>query len=129
MPVTIESGIDTPDVTSHFRGAWTLYFYVPRGTRIVGGWASRVANWAPKISGQLIAPDGSTMLDFGKLEDGFFKVDVPEGADGGLWKFQDTLGQLVSAGTLPLLYIAVGLKVGAELASLLSHLAQTEAEA
>jgi multicomponent Na+:H+ antiporter subunit B len=42
---------------------------------------------------------------------------------------QDSIGQLVSAGTLPLLYIAVGLKVGAELASLLSHLAQTEAEA
>ncbi|MCU7843027.1 MAG: sodium:proton antiporter [Candidatus Thiodiazotropha sp. (ex Monitilora ramsayi)] len=42
---------------------------------------------------------------------------------------QDTLGQLVSAGTLPLLYLAVGLKVGAELAGLLSHLAQTESEA
>jgi multicomponent Na+:H+ antiporter subunit B len=42
---------------------------------------------------------------------------------------EDSIGQLVSAGTLPLLYIAVGLKVGAELASLLSHLAQTEAEA
>ncbi len=42
---------------------------------------------------------------------------------------QDSIGQLISAGTLPLLYIAVGLKVGAELASLLSHLAQTEAEA
>ncbi|MCU7796912.1 MAG: sodium:proton antiporter [Candidatus Thiodiazotropha sp. (ex Myrtea spinifera)] len=41
---------------------------------------------------------------------------------------QDTLGQLVSAGTLPLLYLAVGLKVGAELAGLLSHLAQTESE-
>ena len=41
---------------------------------------------------------------------------------------QDSLGQLVSAGTLPLLYLAVGLKVGAELASLLSHLSQTEAE-
>ncbi|MGD2119836.1 MAG: MnhB domain-containing protein [Chromatiales bacterium] len=34
------------------------------------------------------------------------------------------LGQLVSAGTLPLLYLAVGLKVGAELASLLSKLAE-----
>jgi multicomponent Na+:H+ antiporter subunit B len=41
---------------------------------------------------------------------------------------QDTLGALVSAGTLPLLYIAVGLKVGAELASLLSNLALTESE-
>jgi multicomponent Na+:H+ antiporter subunit B len=41
---------------------------------------------------------------------------------------QDTLGELISAGTLPFLYIAVGLKVGAELASLLSNLAQTESD-
>ena len=34
-----------------------------------------------------------------------------------------TLGQLVSAGSLPLLYIAVGLKVGAELSGLLVNLA------
>jgi multicomponent Na+:H+ antiporter subunit B len=37
------------------------------------------------------------------------------------------LGALLSAGTLPLLYIAVGLKVGSELAGLLAHLAETEA--
>ena len=37
------------------------------------------------------------------------------------------LGALLSAGTLPLLYIAVGLKVGAELAGLLTHLSETEA--
>ena len=35
-----------------------------------------------------------------------------------------TLGELVSGGTLPLLYLAVGLKVGAELAGLLMRLAQ-----
>ncbi len=93
LPVTIESAPDTADVTSHFRGAWTLYFYVPRGTKIVGGWASRVANWAPKISGKLRAPDGREMLDFAKLEDGFFKVEVPPGMDGALWKFENTLGQ------------------------------------
>ena len=37
------------------------------------------------------------------------------------------LGTLFSAGTLPLLYLAVGLKVGAELAGLLAQLAGTEA--
>ena len=37
-----------------------------------------------------------------------------------------TLGELFSAGTLPLLYLAVGLKVGAELAGLLSTIAETE---
>lgn len=35
-----------------------------------------------------------------------------------------TLGQLVSGGSLPLLYLAVGLKVGAELAGLLAHLTE-----
>jgi len=38
------------------------------------------------------------------------------------------LGSLISAGTLPLLYLAVGLKVGAELAGLLAHIADVEAE-
>jgi len=37
-----------------------------------------------------------------------------------------TVGTLVSAGTLPLLYLAVGLKVGAELAALLLHLTGEE---
>ena len=38
-----------------------------------------------------------------------------------------TMGQLVSAGTLPLLSVAIGLKVGAELAGLMAHLSDTEA--
>ena len=37
------------------------------------------------------------------------------------------LGELFSAGTLPILYVAVGLKVGAELAGLLASLSDTEA--
>lgn len=39
-----------------------------------------------------------------------------------------TLGTLVSAGTLPLLYLAVGLKVGAELAGLMARLAEPAEE-
>lgn len=38
-----------------------------------------------------------------------------------------TVGALFSAGTLPLLYAAVGLKVGAELAGLMAHIAGYEA--
>ena len=37
------------------------------------------------------------------------------------------LGALISAGSLPILYLAVGIKVGAELAGLLAHLAEAEA--
>lgn len=40
---------------------------------------------------------------------------------------QGAMGSLLSAGTLPLLYMAVGLKVGAELAGLIARLAEYEA--
>ena len=93
MPVTIESGIDTPDVTSHFRGPWSLYFYVPKGTGLVGGWAARVANWAPRISGRLVDPDGQVALDFSQRDEGWFRVPVPKGQDGKLWKFDECQGQ------------------------------------
>ncbi|MBI1371424.1 MAG: DUF4838 domain-containing protein [Phycisphaera sp.] len=93
MPVTIESGIDTTGVTSHFRGAWTLYFYVPRGTKVVGGWASRIANWAPRISGRLLDGSGHEVADFGKMDEGWFSVPVPAGEDGKLWKFDNAQGQ------------------------------------
>lgn len=36
------------------------------------------------------------------------------------------MGSLLSAGTLPLLYVAVGLKVGSELAGLIAHIAEYE---
>lgn len=36
------------------------------------------------------------------------------------------LGQLLSAGAIPLIYSLIGLKVGAEFASMLSHLSETE---
>ena len=42
------------------------------------------------------------------------------------WLASGVLGEVVSGGTLPLLYLAVGLKVGAELAGLLSRLSQDE---
>lgn len=93
MPVTVETGIDTPTVTTHFRGPWTMYFYVPRGTRSVGGWASRIASWSPRISGRLLDADGKEVLDFAKLEEGWFNVPVAAGQDGRLWKFEDTQGQ------------------------------------
>lgn len=93
MPVTLESGVDGRHVSAQFRGAWTLYVYVPRGAKVVGGWSSRIANWAPKPSGRLVDPSGAVALDFGQLEEGWFKAPVPEGRDGGLWKFEDCVGQ------------------------------------
>ncbi len=93
IPISIESGIDTPGVTNHMRGTWTLSFYVPKDTKIVGGWASRIANWAPKISGKLLTSSGEVALDFHGRGDGWFAVPVPPGEDGKLWTFANTVGQ------------------------------------
>ncbi|MCM8525289.1 MAG: DUF4838 domain-containing protein, partial [Lentisphaeraceae bacterium] len=93
IPVTIESGIDTPGVTSHMRGSWTLSFYVPKGTKNVGGWASRIANWAPPASGKLLDGDGKEIYDFTGKGDGWFNIPVPEGQDGKLWTFSKSIGQ------------------------------------
>lgn len=92
MPVCAPSAPDTPAVAHHFRGPWTLYFYVPEGTEVIGGWARRVASWAPRISGTLVSPDGQVRHDFSMVEDGWFSVDVPEGQDGKLWKFNKNRG-------------------------------------
>jgi hypothetical protein len=93
LAVTVESGPDTETAGTMFRGPWTLYFYVPKGTKVIGGWASRIANWAPRPSGTLVDPDGKTVYDFGKVEEGFFKIDVPTGQDGKVWKFENSQGQ------------------------------------
>ena len=92
IPVTLPSSMDTQGVKNQFRGAWTLYFYVPKGTKHVAGWASRIANWAPRISGKLVDADGQAVMDFSKAEDGWFKVPVKPGQDGRLWKFVDSQG-------------------------------------
>ena len=93
IPITVESDINSPHVTYQFRGNWTLYFYVPKGTDKIGGWAARIASWAPRTSGTLVDPDGNSRYDFGEHEEGWFCVDVPDGMDGKLWKFQNNNGQ------------------------------------
>ena len=92
-PVTLPSVMDTRNVKHHFRGAWSLYFYVPKGAKIVAGWASRIANWSPRISGTMRDGDGKVVYDFAKVEGGWFSVPVPKGQDGRLWKFQDSQGE------------------------------------
>ena len=62
----------------------TFFFYVPRGVRTLGFYAST-------SRGAIISPDG------GKAEplsgkNGFFTLEVPAGADGAVWKVSNALG-------------------------------------
>ncbi|MHC5059166.1 MAG: hypothetical protein ACYTKD_31320 [Planctomycetota bacterium] len=58
----------------------------------MGGWAARIANWAPRISGKLLDAEGREAYDFSKVKDGWFSVPVPEGHDGRLWRFERSKG-------------------------------------
>jgi hypothetical protein len=79
-PMTVSCSLDKPP---RMQGRWTLYFYVPKHTPFVGGFAQGV--------GDLLDPEGRKIFSFtGKGE--YFKVPVPSGADGRLWRFSNCTG-------------------------------------
>lgn len=81
--LTVVSGIDAP---AGLPGQWSLYFYVPRGTGIVGGFST-------SATGKMLDGAGHQVLDFGATErTGFFSVPVPEGQDGTFWRFEQCRG-------------------------------------
>lgn len=86
LPRVLESG---PDGQRAFlpSGNWSLYFYVPRN-------ASVVAGYADTAKGELLDASGKSLFSFSTMkEPGYFKVPVPRGQSGVLWKFENCSGQ------------------------------------
>ncbi len=78
----------TPGSPPPVRGAWTLYFYVPRGTEVVAGFVDHA-------SGQLRDADGNEVLSLAQVDaPGYFTIPVPEGQDGRLWQVERSRAQL-----------------------------------
>ncbi len=68
---------------------WSLYFYVPHGTEIVGGYTERAR-------GQVLDGEGTPVYDFSERDaPAFFKIPVPPGQDGRFWKFNRTSGRQI----------------------------------
>lgn len=59
-------------------GRHSWYFYVPRGTKIIGAYSQASA-------GGLFNPKGEQVLDFSKTPTDYVSIPVPEGTDGRLW--------------------------------------------
>ncbi len=86
-PWSISSGAEAALPSLANMKASSAYFYVPKGTTIIGGhFLGR---------GLLLAPGGEVVRSFDK--DGFFKIEVPVGLDGRLWRVSGIRG-----GNLPL---------------------------
>jgi hypothetical protein len=87
---TIElSRESTPEVGGHRSG----YFYVPRGTKLVGGYCAG--------RGALGTTEGQTVLKLSGKPD-YFSVKVPVGQDGRLWMFRDCAAKLILMTVPPL---------------------------
>lgn len=80
VPMTIESSFEHP---GQFHGRWSLYFYVPRGTTIIGGFSEG--------EGTLRNGSGVVVEKFTQ-KPGYFSVPVPSSEDGRLWKFEQCAG-------------------------------------
>ncbi|MFW6169368.1 MAG: DUF4838 domain-containing protein [Planctomycetota bacterium] len=84
LPFTIRSTLEDQ---MRLRGRWDLYFYVPPGTKVVGGYTSSTV-------GRLLDGDGNEVFDFSQMAAaGYFSVDVAEGQDGMPWEFDNSRGQ------------------------------------
>ncbi len=78
-----------------FHGRWRGWFYVPPGTKVVGGFASSAG----------VLFDGSDRIaaEF-STKPGYFSVPVPAGEDGKLWRFDKSAGQRMLMTVPPYLF-------------------------
>ena len=80
IPCTVESSLESVPRQS---GRGSACFYVPRGTKVVGGYADAAG-------GSLHDADGRKVLDLPHGE--YFEVPVREGRDGRLWSVRSSPG-------------------------------------
>jgi len=80
-PMTLVSTVEEP---ARIGGRWHLYFYVPKGTPVVGLFADG--------DGRMRNADGKELLAFDSKKANFYSVPVGPGQDGRLWSFHFSAG-------------------------------------
>ncbi len=81
-----ESSLHKP--TLFVGGRWNMFFYVPKGTRIVGGYRNG--------TGHLLDASGKKVLDLTATDNpGYWSVPVAPGQDGKLWQLSQINGQVM----------------------------------
>ncbi|HVF10532.1 MAG TPA: DUF4838 domain-containing protein, partial [Abditibacteriaceae bacterium] len=77
-----------PDAAPVLLGRWSLYFYVPKGTPVVGGYATgpgRIRDGNGKLVHEIVKGGGTQ----------YFSIKLEPGQDGMLWKFEHSAGKRV----------------------------------
>ncbi|MCM8765023.1 MAG: DUF4838 domain-containing protein, partial [Candidatus Omnitrophica bacterium] len=83
MPLTIFTSLDQQP---HFMGRWNFVFYVPKGTKVVGGYATGL--------GVVLNSSGKKAYSFPGTQT-YFSIPVEQGEDGKVWKIEQGTGACV----------------------------------
>lgn len=80
-PISLRSSLEEP---LNLSGRWSLYFYVPQDTQVVGLFGGG--------TGQILDPDGKSAFVLDRRKPGYYRFPVPPGQAGKLWKIQQASG-------------------------------------
>ncbi len=84
------------DFPQSMSGRWSLYFYVPKGTKKIGFYSAARA-------GAILRPDGKTAIVLKSKSGEFLSLAVPEGMDDQLWKIHNAAGKICLLNVPPFL--------------------------
>lgn len=85
LPLTIRSTLDEP-MNGRFSEPWQLYFYVPKGTKVLGLFGGE--------HGEVRDSADRPVLWLNGRPPNYYSVEVPEGEDGRLWSFRYARGSM-----------------------------------
>ena len=74
-------------------GRWTMGFYVPKGTEVVGLLGGG--------DGDVQDGDGQTLFSLAGKKTSIYPVDVPPGQDGRIWRIRSGSANANMPGSLP----------------------------
>ncbi len=83
MPVTIITALDKQP---HIMGRWNFIFYVPKGTKTIGGFSNGYGDVIDSSGEKVYSLTGTTT---------YFNIPVEKGQDGKIWKIQSGTGVCV----------------------------------
>ena len=93
-PMSVYAGKEKP---FSFQSGFELFFYVPEGTKFVGG----IINTHSSVL--ILDGDGNEVAGWQNLDenDGYFLATVPDGQDGTLWRIGSSSRATISLLTVP----------------------------
>jgi hypothetical protein len=85
LPMTVKSTADEP-MNRFYSDPWTLYFYVPKGTKTIGFFGGE--------AGEVCDSSGKSLFSLKGREANYYSVDVPQGQDAKAWSIRGARGTI-----------------------------------